>query len=192
MCRTCVWHGSRAGKNREMMKLNPFSRIGFLALVVSFSLINISLVYADSSGLGPKIIEPPKDKATQCVTPVPDIRRRHMIYLDHHRDQTVHRGDRDKKFSLKGCINCHAIKGEDGKFLTVENKKHFCRVCHDYAAVKLDCFECHASRPLDQSSKTSDKTTALPDDETHQRAKASRQKRSEIAALSSYLKGVGK
>ena len=25
--------------------------------------------------------------------------------------------------------------------------KHFCRSCHDYESVSIDCFECHVSKP---------------------------------------------
>jgi len=31
--------------------------------------------------------------------------------------------------------------------VTVDDPQHFCRTCHDYAAVRPDCFQCHASRP---------------------------------------------
>ena len=36
---------------------------------------------------------------------------------------------------------------EQGKAITVAEPEHFCRSCHDYAAVTIDCFQCHASRP---------------------------------------------
>jgi hypothetical protein len=29
----------------------------------------------------------------------------------------------------------------------VLGKDHFCQSCHNYAAVKIDCFECHSSKP---------------------------------------------
>ena len=90
---------------------------------------------------------PPKGKGDKCVADTEFMRRNHMNMLNHQRDDTVHDGIRTKRFSLKECVACHAVQGADARPVTVEDPKHFCRVCHDYAAVKMDCFECHASRP---------------------------------------------
>jgi len=90
---------------------------------------------------------PPKGKGDKCVADTEFMRRNHMKMLGHQRDSTVHDGIRTKQFSLKECVACHAVNGPDARPITVKNPKHFCRVCHDYAAVKIDCFECHASRP---------------------------------------------
>lgn len=103
---------------------------------------------------------PAKGKGEQCVAETDFMRRYHMTVLNHQRDDTVHDGIRTKQFSLKGCIACHAVDGPDGKPVTAESPKHFCRECHDYAAVKMDCFQCHASRP--EPEKTA-KIPALPD-----------------------------
>ncbi len=81
-------------------------------------------------------------------TPHPDdIRINHMNYLRHDRDETMRLGDRDIEFSLKDCVNCHAVRGPDAGFVRVENEAHFCKACHVYAAVKIDCFQCHNSVP---------------------------------------------
>jgi predicted CXXCH cytochrome family protein len=82
-----------------------------------------------------------------CVEDTDFMRRNHMNLLMHQRDETVQQGIRENKHSLKECISCHAIPGPDSIALTVASPKHFCRSCHDYAAVKIDCFDCHASRP---------------------------------------------
>ncbi|NOZ53226.1 MAG: hypothetical protein GXP08_08800 [Gammaproteobacteria bacterium] len=79
------------------------------------------------------------------------MRKNHMELLLHQRDKTVHRGIRTKKHSLKECITCHAVNGHDGKPVNAVNPKHFCRQCHRYVAVKIDCFECHASKPRPSS-----------------------------------------
>ena len=89
----------------------------------------------------------PRGKGDKCVADTDFMRRNHMNVLLHQRDDTVHEGIRTKRFSLKGCIDCHAVEGDDGKPVSIASPKHFCRTCHDYAAVKIDCFECHASRP---------------------------------------------
>ncbi|MCP5367873.1 MAG: Hdr-like menaquinol oxidoreductase cytochrome c subunit [Hyphomicrobiales bacterium] len=79
----------------------------------------------------------------QCVEPVDVMRRFHMQYLMHQRDDTVHGGIRGTKYSLKGCVECHAVASPgvaDGKVRTLQP---FCKECHSYAAVTIDCFGCH-------------------------------------------------
>lgn len=83
-------------------------------------------------------------KGEQCVADPAYMRRNHMALLNHQRDETVHRGVRDAKSSLKGCIDCHA-GAESGS--VAQTKTDFCVSCHTYAAVKLDCFGCHSSKP---------------------------------------------
>lgn len=89
----------------------------------------------------------PKGQGDFCVEDTEFMRRNHMNVLLHQRDDTVKDGIRTTQHSLKECINCHAVTAEDDTFLTVESPEHFCRSCHDYAAVTIDCFDCHASRP---------------------------------------------
>ncbi len=87
-------------------------------------------------------------KGKQCVEPVETMRRYHMDYLMHQRDETVQQGIRGKKYSLTKCIECHATKaaGVGGKDAprTIEP---FCANCHKYAAVTIDCFQCHTTSP---------------------------------------------
>jgi len=89
----------------------------------------------------------PRGQGEACVADTDWIRRNHMVALDRQRDATVHEGLRTPRFSLAGCLACHAVAGEDGRAVTAADSRHFCRVCHDYAAVRVDCFDCHASRP---------------------------------------------
>jgi len=86
-------------------------------------------------------------EGTQCVEKPSFMIRNHMKILFHQRKETVHEGIRTKKHSLKNCFTCHVVKGADGQPVTFKNPKHFCRVCHDYAAVQIDCFQCHTSVP---------------------------------------------
>lgn len=83
-------------------------------------------------------------KGEQCVEDTAVMRRDHMKFLNRHRDKTVVEGVRTKKHSLKECINCHASE-ETGSVATA--KDDFCVSCHSYAAVKIDCFECHSTKP---------------------------------------------
>jgi predicted CXXCH cytochrome family protein len=124
----------------------------------------------------PKQITPlpaiPRGQGQSCVAPTDWMRRYHMTVLTHQRDKTVHDGVRAGPFDLKGCIACHAVPGTDGKPVTVSDPKHFCRGCHDYAAVSVDCFQCHASRP-DLPQKSSASPAA-----------------GDVAALAAYLEGA--
>ena len=102
---------------------------------------------------------PPKGRGERCVADTSYMRRYHMIMLKHERDETVHEGVRGGKFSIKECVDCHAVRGADGKPVSYESPQHFCRSCHDYAAVSIDCFECHASRPGEKKSPAADAGT---------------------------------
>jgi hypothetical protein len=92
----------------------------------------------------------PAAKGEQCVEDTDVMRRKHMDYLQAHRDKTMHEGVRTTKHSLKQCLECHAAEPaevaaghESGK----EEGGHFCKNCHMYAGVRIDCFECHATKP---------------------------------------------
>jgi len=76
----------------------------------------------------------------KCVAPVEEMRRNHMDMLKHTRDKTMRDGVRGMKTSLNGCIECHASKKTGSVLGSNEN---FCQSCHTYAAVKLDCWDCH-------------------------------------------------
>ncbi len=74
-------------------------------------------------------------------------RKNHMVLLRHDRDLTLREGERDVQASLAECVTCHAVKDEAGNAVPITDERNFCRVCHDYAAVKPDCFTCHRSTP---------------------------------------------
>ena len=88
------------------------------------------------------------EKGKTCVEPTAEMRRNHMNMLLHQRDQTVHRGIRTTQHSLKNCVDCHA----NPKTNSVLGKDGFCESCHTYAAVRMDCFECHSSSPQKAAS----------------------------------------
>jgi hypothetical protein len=81
---------------------------------------------------------------TTCVADPATMRRTHMDLLKHQRNDTVHGGVRTGAASLKACINCHASQQTHS---VVQGETNFCVSCHSYAAVQIDCFECHSSKP---------------------------------------------
>ncbi len=95
----------------------------------------------------------PRGKGDKCVAPTDVIRQTHMDLLLHKRDQTMHQGIRTKQYSLRECLNCHVQPKEDGSYPDIHSKEHFCNACHSYAAVTIDCFQCHVPRPDDAANK---------------------------------------
>ncbi|MDD3529687.1 MAG: hypothetical protein PHS77_07400 [Gallionellaceae bacterium] len=87
---------------------------------------------------------PAKGKGDKCVEDTDYMRRNHMELLKHHRDKTMHQGIRTTRHSLKGCVECHA-SAKTGS--VAASKDDFCAACHAYAAVKVDCWDCHATKP---------------------------------------------
>jgi hypothetical protein len=94
-----------------------------------------------------------------CVESTADMRRNHMNYILHQRDETMHAGIRTKQHSLEECINCHVSSAPDAP--RASSEQHFCNSCHIYAAVRIDCFECHADRPV-ATSETLSRIPAAP------------------------------
>jgi hypothetical protein len=89
-------------------------------------------------------------QGTQCVADPDFMRRNHMDLLKHQRDDTVRRGMRGAAFSLKACVECHASRQTAS---VTQAPTNFCVSCHSYAAVKIDCFECHASQPQARAAR---------------------------------------
>ena len=82
-------------------------------------------------------------KGGQCVEDTQWMRKNHMHLLKHQRDETVRKGIRDERLSLKNCIECHASLKDDS---VIARDDSFCVACHRYEAVKTDCFECHSGK----------------------------------------------
>ncbi len=136
-----------------------FQRIDLRAvfvLIIALLVLPASMAAAsESSSLGRVVIPNPATPADlqQCVEPTDVMRRDHMKFLLHQRDETVIDGIRTKKYSFTGCINCHAQAGEDGQVVRAEDPEYFCTECHTYAAVQIDCFECHSDRAAKITSR---------------------------------------
>lgn len=96
------------------------------------------------AGAGVNPPQPAKAKGEQCVEDTELMRRNHMDFLKHHRDKTMREGIRTTKHSLKKCVECHASE-KTGSVAAA--KDDFCVACHAYASVKLDCWDCHATKP---------------------------------------------
>ncbi len=128
-----------------MSRVSTFLR---LAAVAALAGVLASPAVAEEAGehnpLMPVITQGKGDK---CVEPDEVMRKNHMKFLLHHRDLTVHEGIRTKKFDLRECIECHVQKDEAGQYIPINAPGQFCQSCHSYAAVHIDCFQCHATVP---------------------------------------------
>jgi hypothetical protein len=126
--------------------MNKLRRMVFGGVaVVAAGMLAVAAVLAAGStdakpALGPTVKTYKGDK---CVEDTEFMRRNHMKVILHQRDETMHRGIRTQKYSLKNCVDCHA----DPKTNSVLGKDGFCESCHVYASVSIDCFTCHSSAP---------------------------------------------
>lgn len=108
------------------------------------ALLALTLSAPALAGGVPKPDIPKAVKGEQCVEDTAVMRRNHMDYLRHHRDDALREGIRTEKYSLKACLDCHV---EPAGSTQAAQGEHFCKSCHAYAAVHVDCFECHNTRP---------------------------------------------
>lgn len=154
--------------------------LGIAAAVMVATLMLVSSVSAagESRASGP-VIELPKD-ADKCIRPTQFMRKNHMTLLSHKRDQTMRQGIRTNDASLQGCVDCHSKKDDKGVTIPVNAEGQFCSTCHEYAAVKLDCFECHRTTPDVPAS-----TAGIPDIPAH--AELLARNSTEVRQLRSYL-----
>jgi len=126
--------------------MNKIRRMAFggVAVVAAGMLVVSAVLAAETSGAKPALGPVVKTyKGDKCVEPTEEMRRNHMKKILHQRDETMHRGIRTQKYSLKNCVDCHA----DPKTNSVLGKDGFCERCHVYASVSIDCFTCHSSAP---------------------------------------------
>ncbi len=96
------------------------------------------------------VIPKAKAKANEeygCVEPLDVMRKNHMNFILHQRDDTMYKGIRTSKYALAECINCHVVPDQDGNYASYDEEEHFCNACHTYAAVNIDCFGCHRDTP---------------------------------------------
>jgi nitrate reductase gamma subunit len=80
--------------------------------------------------------------------------RNHPRFLFSHRTIVMHTGVGSPADSLERCVTCHAVKDPSGQPVGFDDPSHFCRSCHTKAAVSIDCFECHQSRPSPEGQTT--------------------------------------
>ncbi len=128
-----------------MNRAKPLKDLG-LALALAGAVSALAGCDEDAT---PKAIEGSAKaaKLSSCVRPTEFMRHNHMELIKHQRNLTVHQGIRKTDLSLAGCIDCHVQYDARGRAVPVNAEGQFCDKCHDYAAVELTCFQCHAAVP---------------------------------------------
>lgn len=124
-------------------KINSLLALGTAVVTAAVLSLGVATGHAQA-GDAPKPVITKAVKGEQCVEDTGYMRKNHMKLLNVHRDKTVIEGVRTQKHSLKECINCHASE-KTGSVAAA--KEDFCVSCHSYAAVKIDCFDCHSTKP---------------------------------------------
>lgn len=132
------------------MRYNQFT--SGITPIAALALMGVALLatssVAQATGVGDFVVEGSKAASLEnCVEPTEYMRRNHMEVIRHQRDTTVYGGIRSTKHSLAGCVECHVGYDAQHKPVGIDADGQFCAACHDYAAVQLNCFDCHATVP---------------------------------------------
>ena len=138
-------HAMMPPAHRAIRRVAAASMVAVAVAGIGFGRIGVPEARAADGVPLPVLVKAARGEA--CVEPLPVIRRDHMKFLMHQRDDTVHRGIRGARHSLVGCIDCHAAKDDAGQWVRIDAPGQFCESCHAYAAVTIDCFGCHAALP---------------------------------------------
>jgi len=131
-----------------------FGRAVLTPTLAALGLLLLTGLCAPSSARAQQTQRTPKptiliESQQHCIAAPEKMRREHPDMLRHQRVRTVHLGERGAKVSLNACIGCHADRDSGS---VIGSDRAFCQGCHSYAAVRIDCFECH--QPSVRSSES--------------------------------------
>ncbi len=98
--------------------------------------------YADGGRTPRPVIEPAK-AGTQCVEPADVMRRNHMRLLEAPARRHGARRRSRREVQPEGL---HRLPCQPKTASVAKAETNFCVSCHSYAAVRIDCFECHTSK----------------------------------------------
>jgi hypothetical protein len=139
---------------KSMARLGNWLRLAALLGVFAMFVTQIPNAAAGVDMPEPTIAQA---KGGHCVRDDAYIMRHHPDMLRHQRDNTLRLGIRAGDFNLMRCMECHSNNAADPAELKTD-----CDNCHAYAAVHLDCWDCHAKRPDKHADKVADQPSASP------------------------------
>lgn len=132
---------------RDTLRSRFLRNFGPGLIVILLAPVVVVIHHAAKEGLHPPVPafatlvkEHRNDDATVMI-------RSHPKFLFSFRHAVLHNGTVAPDDNLERCVTCHAVKDASGQPVGFDNPKHFCRACHTKAAVTIDCFECHTSKP---------------------------------------------
>ena len=111
------------------------------------------MLYAIFNNAGQKPVPPKIEKPVgykECVLPVDEMKKSHMVLLNDWRDEVIREGKREQvevggkmfdKSLQRGCMHCHT------------SKKKFCDACREFASVYPYCWDCHIIPQADWASE---------------------------------------
>jgi len=160
--------GSRPGRSGVMEPWPPellhrhsragaWERVRSCLLAIGIATVGLAPAAAADFAQGDYVT--PGSKAAglgNCVRETAFMRRNHMELIEHQRDVTVHQGIRSTTDSLAGCIDCHVGYDQQGQAVPVYADGQFCETCHEFVAVRLNCFDCHSGVPVHPSTEMGD------------------------------------
>ena len=128
-----------------------------------YVLIGFTLVSTSALAETPfPTVHEPSDESLKCIHDEDEMRRNHMNYILHERDETMHEGVRNEPGSLVACIDCHVEPNAQGEIADIDSNEYFCNSCHQYASVQIDCFQCHADRPQKYIERSGHSSSPTP------------------------------
>ncbi len=135
--------GSPAGTRRARL----LTTIGPMLAAIMLAPVAVAARQAVTEGFH----QPPADFSSLVTDHRTDdatvMIRNHPKFLFSHRTLVVHHSQQAPADNLERCVTCHAVKDASGQPVSFDDPTHFCRACHNKAAVSIDCFECHNSKP---------------------------------------------
>ena len=115
-----------------------------VAVLVALAVLNNVFDAPADEGVPMPVIA--RGQGDSCVEDAEFMRRNHMTLLQHEHGEPRSKDTPREGYTVKECVDCHVVTGPKGRPVTADSPEHFCRSCHDYVAVKIDCFDCHRSR----------------------------------------------
>ncbi|MBF0296474.1 MAG: hypothetical protein HQL96_14895 [Magnetococcales bacterium] len=117
--------------NSPIVPVGDRSRINVRKGIVGLLLLMLAVLVLLPQGGWAEPPRPEKAVRGPCVRDPEWMRRNHMDFLKHKREETVREGKFVKSESFLACADCHT------------SRERFCDRCHAYVAVAPNCFECH-------------------------------------------------
>ena len=91
-----------------------------------YVLIGFTLVSTSALAETPfPTVHEPSDESLKCIHAEDEMRRNHMNYILHERDETMHEGVRNEPGSLVACIDCHVEPNAQGEIAGIDSNEHF-------------------------------------------------------------------